>query len=659
MADREPATFSATTVATLERHGGALIAFASGEHVAVASGELAQVVQLLGPHAAAVACVDWSRADGALAAGAGDTVAVYADSGVVGAQRWRPAGRVPHGEAVRAVAWACVAGAPPALWAAGQSLVLWARAAGGWQPRWRRPLARPVALMAASADGRLLATAGEHERLVKVWTAADATQAAAAAEGTHGRDYTFCYLRHPAPLRSLQWRPPPRDAAAGDDAAAADGGGGAASAAEAAASSGARCCSRSPPTAARGCGCRRGRPSRRRTSSSSRVSCAPTIRTRASTLLRNSPRVAPSRGRRRRRAVAAVHWLQPTARAAPVPGRDDEASMRTPQSRGAAGRMSTSPVGLETPTLKPSLRDHHDYAAAVLADGTLVIWLVLGLSSSPRRTPEIIIWSSLPQLLPPAALRAHAAGAAAFAHFSAGGAAAALGGAAAADQLPSAVSLVHLIDDADAADANGGGTVRLCAIDVDRGAAGERVRVTTLGGHAVGAVVRSVLPHPSLPLVATLDSSGRAVVWGCALQGQPTTDAADATEADGAGAATLRYLAALSTPATAAAWLPGATSTQLLVASAASTAIEAHGRTAGGAWATHAAPLRRRRWPTGGGTTLASSMAATAARRTALPSARVVASPCGARGPTPAALRSIGWARRRRSWRRVPPPSAV
>ena len=106
------------------------------------------------------------------------------------------------------------------------------------------------------------------------------------------------------------------------------------------------------------------------------------------------------------RAVAAVHWLQPPARAAPVPGRDDEASMRTPHSRGAAGRMSTSPVGLETPTLKPSLRDHHDYAAAVLADGTLVIWLVLGLSSSPRRTPEIIIWSSLPQLLPPAPLRA-------------------------------------------------------------------------------------------------------------------------------------------------------------------------------------------------------------------------------------------------------------
>ena len=50
MTDREPATFSASTVATLERHGGALIAFASGAHVAVASGELAQVVQLLGPH---------------------------------------------------------------------------------------------------------------------------------------------------------------------------------------------------------------------------------------------------------------------------------------------------------------------------------------------------------------------------------------------------------------------------------------------------------------------------------------------------------------------------------------------------------------------------------------------------------------------------------
>ena len=485
--------------------------------------------------------------------------------------------------------------------------------------------------MAASADGRLLATAGEHERLVKVWTAADATQAAAAAEGTHGRDYTFCYLRHPAPLRSLQWRPPPRDAAAGDDAAAADGGGGAASAAEAAASSE---CAVLLTLAADG-GARLWMSTRSPEPAPYVFVLSRQLRTdnqdsglhTAEELAEGGafPRPPPPH-----RAVAAVHWLQPTARAAPVPGRDDEAPMRTRQSRGAAGRMSTSPVGLETPTLKPPLRDHHDYAAAVLADGTLVIWLVLGLSSSPRRTPEVIVWSSLPQLLPPAALRAHAAGAAAFAHFASGGAAAALGGAAAADQLPSAVSLVHLIDDADAADANGGGTVRLCAIDVDRGAAGDRARASPrLGGHAVGAVVRSVLPHPSLPLVATLDSSGRAVVWGCALQGQPTTDAADATEADATGAATLRYLAALSTPATAAAWLPGATSTQLLVASAASAAIEAHGRTAGGAWATHAAPAaHRRRRPTGGGTTSASSTAATAARRTALASARVVASPC-------------------------------
>ena len=45
-------------------------------------------------------------------------------------------------------------------------------------------------------------------------------------------------------------------------------------------------------------------------------------------------------------------------------------------------------------------------AAAVLADGTLVIWLVLGLSSSPRRTPETTVCSSPPQQLPPAATRA-------------------------------------------------------------------------------------------------------------------------------------------------------------------------------------------------------------------------------------------------------------
>ena len=39
---------------------------------------------------------------------------------------------------------------------------------------------------------------------------------------------------------------------------------------------------------------------------------------------------------------------------------------------------------------------------ALLADGTLVVWLVLGLSVEPRCAPKLMIWATLPQVLPPA-----------------------------------------------------------------------------------------------------------------------------------------------------------------------------------------------------------------------------------------------------------------
>ena len=189
----EPATFAATTV-DARGHAGAVIAFASGEHVAVAPGELAQVVQLLArtrrrwrasTGAARTArsrrapatpspCTPTAAPPGAVAAGAG-------------------AAR----EAVRA--WrACVAGAPPAMWAAA-SCRAGARG-GGWQA-----VGWPAARAAGGADGGV----GRRPAARDCWRARAAREGvdggrrdagAAAAEGTHGRDGTFC-LRHPAPLR--------------------------------------------------------------------------------------------------------------------------------------------------------------------------------------------------------------------------------------------------------------------------------------------------------------------------------------------------------------------------------------------------------------------------------------------------------------------------
>ena len=66
-------------------------------------------------------------------------------------------------------------------------------------------------------------------------------------------------------------------------------------------------------------------------------------------------------------------------------------------------RPPTSPLltpGMGVPTLRPSLRDRHDYLLALLADGTLVVWLVLGLSIEPRCSPKLMVWATLPQVLP-------------------------------------------------------------------------------------------------------------------------------------------------------------------------------------------------------------------------------------------------------------------
>eukprot|EP00966_Prymnesium_polylepis_P008540 197166-Prymnesium_polylepis.1 len=67
----------------------------------------------------------------------------------------------------------------------------------------------------------------------------------------------------------------------------------------------------------------------------------------------------------------------------------------------------------------------------------------------------------------------------------------------------------HVADDAS--------SVRLCSVDVDRAAGGDRTHVRTLRSHRSGAVVRHLLPHPSLPLVASIDSAGELMLWECAL----------------------------------------------------------------------------------------------------------------------------------------------
>ena len=118
----------------------------------------------------------------------------------------------------------------------------------------------------------------------------------------------------------------------------------------------------------------------------------------------------------------------------------------------------------------------------------------------------MVVFANLPQIVPRVSTFL---GSAAFCHFEPRnqppGDAAHAG-----DRLPSAVSMVqHLAD--------GGSSVRLCSVDIDRAAGGDRTHLRTLQGHHPKGSVRLLLPHPSLPLVASIGSDGELMLWECAL----------------------------------------------------------------------------------------------------------------------------------------------
>lgn len=547
-----------STVAVLPAAHQVYLAIASGTHVLVASVEQRAVLQLLSnPAKQQVTCVAFCRVSGHLAAGAGNCVTIYvleeegssslSDETASAPQkrRWRRHAELYHGEPARCLAWVAPRPFKPrCLWVAGKTLALWSAspalasavslASGGdeegtakWELTWSREQACPLRHMAVSTDGALLATAGPEDRLVKVWHAT--------RRGTE-EDFDFCYLRHPCAVASLEWRPPERRAADGaaddDDDIYGDGalaplGRGVASGSH-----------RIVAGEGRGGGgaeflltsCKDGIPRLWRMAqqpepepwrmflcatltmdSGGAAEDATSLHTHMA-----SPALMPT--------VQLVQWLLPTSRPSfppPLP--------RATSSGGAAfsefgngsklspsARPPPSPLlspGMGVPTLRPSLRERHDYLVALLSDGTLIVWLVLGLSAHPRCSPKVIVWATLPQVLPPTR---HVQSAASFCNFAAPSPpppfvhlASALSMSmpqCAGDQLPTAISMVQHTTD-------GESSLRLCSVNVERAAmAAERVRLQLLGGHG-GEPIGTVLPHPGGTLAASLDSGGELHVW--------------------------------------------------------------------------------------------------------------------------------------------------
>ena len=81
-----------------------------------------------------------------------------------------------------------------------------------WECTWRVRPASPVVYLAFSADGTLFATAGKHDRLVRVWY--QNQQLLLPSQGLEPRhisagagvNYSFIYVAHPRPVTGFSWR---------------------------------------------------------------------------------------------------------------------------------------------------------------------------------------------------------------------------------------------------------------------------------------------------------------------------------------------------------------------------------------------------------------------------------------------------------------------
>lgn len=387
-------------VAALAAEQVVLLAIGSGACVLVALSQPCEVLQMLGPEPDEVGCVGWCAQTKSLAAGAGAAVVVYNRSsasaaGAAGSPparrgdwHWERDERLPQPGLVVSLAWTRAAGASRAVWVcAGCELALWSQPdhpPAGWAVSWRRTLAQPAALLSARgvAGTPLLATAGEGDRLAKVWSPhppddpdADRPRGRRAAPpppAALASAFCFCYLPHPRALVSLEWRAPGGGALAGAAGGAADD----------EASVLLTLCADGIP---------------RLWLASGEGAASPRFSLCASLAHDPPPGLAPllaedTGGGADGRPCRLVLWLLPSAARLFPSAADPAAASPSPGHRSPFVPSPSPLLGFDAgvPTLRPSLRERHDYVVAVLEDGSVVVWLVHALSAQPRCSPKVL-----------------------------------------------------------------------------------------------------------------------------------------------------------------------------------------------------------------------------------------------------------------------------
>ncbi|KIW37519.1 uncharacterized protein PV06_10172 [Exophiala oligosperma] len=187
-------------LSTAHWDGLRLVAYISGNAAIILTGPQSIVQTIYVDTVDSLVAITIDEATGRIALCGTEHVYIYRpvgrDEGVL---RWAQVHELTHTKELRvnSLSW----GSSEELLIGGSRLVLWFIPESG-SPRalWEEELAYPVALAYISPDSSLIASVGQHDRLVKIWR-----RLSYEAESAR---FDVSYLPHPAAVTNLHWRKP-------------------------------------------------------------------------------------------------------------------------------------------------------------------------------------------------------------------------------------------------------------------------------------------------------------------------------------------------------------------------------------------------------------------------------------------------------------------
>lgn len=173
-------------------------AYISGNTVVIFNGRREILQSISVDDAESLHCLTIHEESGHIAVSDGDTVYLYQPFGRdYGDLRWTRTSALPHEteDSIQCLSW----GADDELLVAGDRLTLW-NLSDERKPQviWSSDTSSPVSVACFSPDAGLIASFGQHDRLVKIWRRLSYEQ-----DSTR---FDVSYLPHPSAVTNLSWR---------------------------------------------------------------------------------------------------------------------------------------------------------------------------------------------------------------------------------------------------------------------------------------------------------------------------------------------------------------------------------------------------------------------------------------------------------------------